>query len=336
MFSLLFVCAAFFFSIALASEKRDHEMASPYLVREGKLPGVTWADDIHPIFHTRVCKNCHMRGNTMYVDELREFEMGLIDPKDFENPFYSYHELVYAEGPHVKMQGEILRDGQCCWPYRYSEHKQRRIWIGHPERSALVHKIERDYYDWETPPRFVEEGLRLRFRWGLPMPWKRPADMPPGRNEPIKMRSYLTQGVLYIKAWLGMLEPIDLPPRIGPHDIALIRYWVSNSFQPVTDGTAIRVRALNPKGKPVEGAVISFVGNFNTAGRREVRDTFDMKTGKDGIVLLSFPRLSVLTSFWFIKASKDGSASGCVPATITDGKETQIELVIPAREQAIR
>ena len=132
---------------------------TPYIINAGILPGVTWADDIHPIFVRNKCGNCHTRGNEIVVDVLKEFALGLIDPEDLKNPFYSYHELVYAEGPPQIQEGETLRDGQCCWPKDYPQHKQRRIWLGHAERSVLLRKLERDYYDWDKPPRFLEEGL---------------------------------------------------------------------------------------------------------------------------------------------------------------------------------
>ncbi len=301
--------------------------ALPYIIEEGVLPGVTWADDIHPIFTRNVCRNCHLRGNVLYVDELGEFALGLVDPLDYANPYYSYHELVYAEGAPQAMEDEPLRDGQCCWPYGYPAHKQRRIWVGRSERSALVHKVERDYYDWDMPPRFLEEGLR--FRWGLPMPWVKPEAAEGGLNEPLKVRGFLTQAFLYVKAWLGLMEPTRLKPAIPAHDRALIRHWIDHAVQLRTGGTAIEALALDRRADPVEGAKVTFVGNFNNQDRREVTDTVHIETGADGAASISFPELSVITSFWFIKAEKDGRESGYVPVTIVPGETQRVRLGIP-------
>lgn len=99
-----------------------------------------------------------MRGNEIIVDVLQEFALGMIYPKDLGNAYYSYHELVYAEGPPHIQKGETFRDGQCCWPKDYPPHKQRRIWLGHAERSVIVRKLEQDYYDWENHPDFWKKA----------------------------------------------------------------------------------------------------------------------------------------------------------------------------------
>jgi hypothetical protein len=62
------------------------------------------------------CPECHTRTKEAVAEGFEDFTLGLIDPRDEENPYWSYHELVYAEGPPVLQQEEVLRDGQCCWP----------------------------------------------------------------------------------------------------------------------------------------------------------------------------------------------------------------------------
>jgi hypothetical protein len=98
------------------SPERLFKDNTPYLIKTGNLPGVTWADDIHPIFVRNKCGNCHTRGNEIIVDILKEFALGLIDPKDPKNPFYSYHELVYAEGPPQIQEGKPSETDNAAGP----------------------------------------------------------------------------------------------------------------------------------------------------------------------------------------------------------------------------
>ncbi len=63
------------------------------------------------------------RGYGIIADVLKEFALDMIDPEDPGNPYYSYHELVYAKGPPHIQEGQIPRDRQCCWPKDYPPHK---------------------------------------------------------------------------------------------------------------------------------------------------------------------------------------------------------------------
>jgi hypothetical protein len=134
-------------------DKREESIIEESLVPyNGELPGITWADDIHPIFVRNKCGHCHTRGKEVIAEGFEELALGIIDPEDENNAYYSYHELVYTEGPPQIQDGESLRDGQCCWPRDYPQEQQRRIWIGSPEQSVLMHKLEHDYYDRDRPP----------------------------------------------------------------------------------------------------------------------------------------------------------------------------------------
>ena len=99
-------------------------------IDSGWLPGITWADDIHPIFIRNKCGNCHTRGQEDVVEGLNQFSLGIIDLEDTVNPYFSYRELVYIQGAPLIMDGETLRDGQCCWPKGFPADRQRRIWLG--------------------------------------------------------------------------------------------------------------------------------------------------------------------------------------------------------------
>ena len=301
---------------------------NPYLINAGNLPGVTWTDDIHPIFVRNKCGNCHTRGNEIVVDILEEFALGLIDPEDPGNPYYSYHELVYAEGPPQIQEGETLRDGQCCWPKDYPQHKQRRIWLGHAERSVLVRKLGRDYYDWDEPPRFLEEGLGLL--WGLPMSWyehHRAAESE-GEIHRLKTRSFLEKVLFYISLWLGKAqdELYELPPRIPARDRDVLRYWINHAIQVMEDGTGIDVLVRDKRGKPVMGAAVHFVGNLNHKTRQQVSDQVRVKTDREGKAFLSFPKYSVISSFWSVAAERDGFVTEYQPITIRSGEMSKIEL----------
>ena len=327
LFSLLTIV-----SLALSHTGRlvqGHD--GPYLVNKGNLPGITWADDIHPIFLSNKCWNCHTKGNEIIVDVLKEFALGMIDPEDPGNPYYSYHELVYAEGPPQIQKGEILRDGQCCWPKDYPPHKQRRIWLGHAERSVIVRKLERDYYDWDKPPRFLEEGLGLL--WGLPMPWYETEEYNQGaKNEReirrLKVRSFLERVWLHLSLWVGKAqdELHTLPPRIPTRDRDVLRYWINHAFQVMKDGTGIEVQVFDTKGKPVEDATVHFVGNFNHSTRQQISDQIDLKAGQDGKALLSFPRHSVITVFWFVAAERNGLRTEYQSITARSGEMSTTEL----------
>lgn len=306
---------------------------TPYLISTGNLPGVTWVDDIHPIFVRNKCGNCHTRGNEIVVDVLEEFALGLIDPEDPENPYYSYHELVYAEGPPQIQEGGTLRDGQCCWPKNYPQHKQRRIWLGHAERSVIVRKLERDYYDWDKPPRFLEEGLGLL--WGLPMSWYETAEHHHGAESEreihrLKTRSFLERVLFYLSLWFGKGEDEfhELPPRIPARDRDVLRYWINHAVQVMEDGTGIDVQVRDKKGKPVRDAAVHFVGNFNHRIRQQVYDQVRVKADRHGKVFLPFPKYSVITAFWFVAAERNGYITEYKPIKLKSGEISKIELML--------
>ncbi len=315
------------------------QAAQPYL-DGGRLPGVTWADDIHPIFVRNKCGKCHTRGQEDFLAGKEKFALGIIDPVEPLNPFFSYHELVYAEGPSNIIEGETLRDGQCCWPRGMAPSQQRRIWIGHPERSVLVRKLERDYYDWNTPPRFLGEGVRLR--WGLPMPFwedKERGDHGAahdnhgvneasgddhGHNTAHDETSRLSahshdspQSVSYWKdmafrslLWLGGgREQLSVLPIVVPAgDRALIRYWVKNTLWLADEGTSITVQLAAADRQGVAGKEIVLVGNFVSPSHPEVRDSFLIQTDKDGRAVFTFPANSAVSRFWhvgFVKQQKE-------------------------------
>lgn len=299
----------------------------------GKLPGITWTDDIHPIFIRNKCNKCHTRGEEATVEGLAKYSLGMMDPTDINNPYYSYHELVYAEGPAYFLAGEVFRDGQCCWPRNYPEEQQRRIWVGHPERSALLRKLERNYYDWNKPPRFLEEGLRLS--WGMPMPMfdsegdehvaesqqeaiqgtqggqSSTADKPPHvekKAHDYKTVSFLGQIFFRLTLWLGYgQEKLSaLPPMIPAEDRAVLRYWITHTIQLMDEGTGIEVVVFDEKGIPLQDATVKFIGNFNEPTRLEVKDIFSSRTDESGKTVLHFPKLSVVTSFWYVIAEHRG------------------------------
>jgi hypothetical protein len=299
----------------------------PYIVSEGKLPGVTWQDDIHPIFFRNGCGACHSRGREATVEGLKPFALGLIDPKSPENPALSYHELVYTEGPAQIREGETLRNGQCCWPRNYPADQQRRIWIGHAERSVIMHKLDQDYYDWNKPPRFLEEGLDLL--WGPPMPWYHTAGKHHStEGHEYKKRSFLSRSLVHLSLWLGgRREKLrSLPPRIPARDRDLLRYWINHALQVMEGGTGIEVQVLDAGETPAKNAVVHLVGNFNHSKRQHVSDQMDLKTDQEGKARLSFPKYSVVSHFWFAAAERDGLKTEYQSLTVKSREMSKIEL----------
>ncbi len=202
--------------------------------------------------------------------------------------------MVYAEGSPQIQKGETLRDGQCCWPFKYPSDQQRRIWIGHAERSVIIHKLDRDYYDWKEPPRFLEEGLRLL--WGMLMPMyekegehsedhesihdkgstndhaniekdiehneAKEAD----KNHEYEIRPFFKRILLHLSLWLGGSrgELYTLPPRIPTKDRDILRYWINHTMQVMEEGTGIEVQVFNSKGETVNDALLHLIGNYNS------------------------------------------------------------------------
>ncbi len=299
----------------------------PYILAEGSLPGITWQEDIHPIFLRNGCSACHSRGSEARVEGLTPFALGLIDPKEPENADHSYHELVYAEGPAQIRERETLRDGQCCWPSNYPPNEQRRIWIGRAERSTIMHKLDHDYYDWNNPPRFLEEGLRLL--WGLPMPWYHvEAEHNHAGSHAIKRRSFLSRVSLHLSLWLGgSRDKLQAPPPSIPvRDRDLLRYWINHALQVMEDGTGIEGQVLDPGENPAKDAVIHLVGNFNHSTRQEVSDKIDLKTNQEGKAYLSFPKYGVISSFWSVAAERNGSTTEYQTISIRSGEISKIQI----------
>ncbi len=284
---------------------------TPLIISDGYLPGITWVDDIHPIFVRNKCGHCHTRGKEVIVEGFEELTLGIIDPDDESNAYYSYHELVYAEGPPQIQEGETLRDGQCCWPRNYPPEKQRRIWIGHPERSVLYRKLERDYYDWDKPPRFFDEALKLT--WGVPMPiYHEEREGGEHATRYYEIQPFYKRIIFNLSLWLGGSrdELHQWPPRIPASDRLLLRYWINNAVQLMEEDTVIEVQVTGPDGKAVNDATVRLIGNYNSIKRKEVIDRLDIKTDTDNKASLSFPKYSVITSTWFIAAEKDGIKLG--------------------------
>lgn len=307
----------------------------PDFANEGELPGVTWVDDIHPIFTRNICVRCHIRGQEAIAEGFEEFALGLVDPRNKQNAFWSYHELVYAEGPPQVQKGEVNRDGQCCWPRGSPPEHQRRIWLGHPGRSAIVRKLEHDYYDWRKPPRFFEEGIALR--WGLPMPmYYDDREHDPEEARYFEIRPFYERILLHLSLWLGESEDElrPWPPQIPAKDRALLRYWISNAMQVMEEGTGFEIEVLDPSGSPAEEAVVRLVGNYNSPEVRAVADEIAVETDKDGIARLSFPRYSVITTVWHMSARHKGSETGYVTAIVESGKTTRIRLMLPPPERS--
>ena len=298
LFLLLILVGFLFPGMAFSHGNEDMSQLMPSAVSANLLPGVTWTDDIHPIFIRNKCYNCHTRGKEDSVEGLSEFSLGLVDDKDPGNSYYSFHELVYTEGPPNIIDGEVLRDGQCCWPSGFSPDQQRRIWLGHPERSALLHKLDRDYYDWNKPPRYLEEGLRLS--WGLPMPmWKiEDKDNAHESFTPSLWKEIVLRGMLLIGRGQDKIKVLENP--IPASDRALIREWINNNVQLRTEGTAINIKLATEKGQPIAKREINLVGNFVLPSHTKIRETYIIKTDGRGLASLKLPVGSVVSLTWYI------------------------------------
>ena len=303
----------------------DASLGPEVLMDSGALPGITWVDDIHPIFVRNKCSKCHTRGQEDVVEGLDLFALGIIDPENPANPYYSYREFVYTEGPPHIMNGESLRDGQCCWPKFFPADQQRRIWFGHPERSALLRKLERDYYDWNKPPRYFGEGLR--HLWGLPMPlWQEESEQGDhhanqqegnGEGEHDGSSGQTTTGHGHEEAgystsiWKRMAfrsllwygggrdKLMTLPPRISARDRVMLRYWITNTIQLEDSETGIHLLVVHRDNQPVVDREIILIGNFTIPAQPEIQETFRIKTDQDGRAVLNFQVGSVVSRFWY-------------------------------------
>jgi hypothetical protein len=317
------------------NEHVDDVKTLPLIISYGSLPGVTWTDDIHPIFIRNDCGHCHTRGKEVVAEGFKELALGIVDSENKDNAYYSYHELVYAEGTPQIQEGETLRDGQCCWPRDVPAEKQRRIWIGHAERSALVRKLEHDYYDRDNPPRFFEEALKLK--WGLPMPMYKKGDK--GHEDHgahaddqriFDIRPFYEQVLFNLSLWLGggKGELRQWPQRIPDKDRLLLRYWIDNSIQLTEEGTGIKVRVTDARGKPLREVNVKLTGNYNSPERREVVDEVFLKTDRTGELSIAFPQSSVVTLNWYATAYKEGYKSEEMPLVIRPREINEVELVL--------
>jgi hypothetical protein len=315
------------------ANKIDHHITFEriqYKVSAGDFPGITWVDDIHPIFIRNKCDHCHTRGKEVFAEGLESFALGLIDPKDKNNAYYSYHELVYAEGAPQIQEGETLRDGQCCWPLNYPDEHQRRIWVGHSERSAIMHKLDRDYYDWRKTPRFVEEGLSLL--WGLPMPLYHIKNEY-GESVEVQhftIRPFYERILFHLSLWLGggRDKLHHWPPRIPASDRAMLRYWIDNTLQVMEEDTGIEVQVFNSDEKLLSGVDVKFIGNYNSVERKNITDQNILKTDGKGKTLLLFPYGSVVTQHWFVSSQKNEMQTTYKKVQILPGRITRISLII--------
>ncbi len=185
---------------------------------------------------------------------------------------------------------------------------QRRIWVGRPERSALVRKLKRDYYDWRRPPRFFEEAVPERY----------------------EIRPWYERLWLNLRLWLGTAqeELRSWPPRIPEKDRAMLRYWVAHSLQTRGPGTAITVLVQTPQGQPLGGAIVELVGNYTSAQRQQVQDIIRLKTGPDGRATLESEPYSVLSTLWYARAMKGKHQSPYQVLQVLEGKKTFLKLLL--------
>lgn len=348
---VLLICVAMLYILRPPGEPLHQNMAQsiflPYapFINAGTLPGVTWSDDIHPIFVKNKCGDCHSRGKEEIVEGLVDYSLGIIDPVNPHNPYFSYHELVYAEGPPQILDGETLRSGQCCWPCGFPADQQRRIWLGKPEQSAIVRKLDRNYYDWNTPPRFLEEGLQLS--WGMPMPMfeieehadeenahghaAAPHDDEKGEhneNHDNDVRSPLSQILFNLKLWFGgaRSELRNLPKMIPAKDRALLRYWIAHTIQLQQEGTGIEVKVSDNSGAALPEAKLNFVGNFNNAKMDKIKDVIKLNTDSSGYAILSFPKNSIVSTFWYVSLEDGNKKRRFKSLVIRPGKKVNIQL----------
>jgi hypothetical protein len=193
-----------------------------------------------------------------------------------------------------------------------------------------VRKLERDYFDWDKPPRFLEEGLGLL--WGLPMSWYEHHYGAESEREihRLKTRSFLEKVLLYLCLWFGegQDELHELPLRIPLRDRDVLRYWINHAIQVMEDGTGIDVQVRDTRKKPVREAAFHFVGNFNHQTRQQVSDQVRVKTDRHGKALLSFPKYSVITAFWFVAAERTGLRTEYQSMTVKAGEMSKIKLTL--------
>ncbi len=310
---VVFICVSvvsFSIELSLGHGKKATGHEGLTTVAHQQLPGVTWNDDIHPIFIKNNCHTCHTRGDEDTVEGLTEFALGLIAPDNPGNSYFSFHELVYTEGVPRKIEGEGLRDGQCCWPYGSSPTQQRRIWLGNPGNSALLRKLERDYYTLNRPPRYLEEGLRLT--WGIPMPmWenssepttdKKDASVKKQVHSAMHSPSLINEIKLRFKLLVGRgkSDIATLPPPIPAKDRGLIREWINNAVQLRTDKTTLSIQFLTKSKQGIAGLGIKLFGDVITHEQKDIQDFFELTTNSKGFVTYIFPKDSVVSRNWSI------------------------------------
>jgi hypothetical protein len=304
-------------------------LATPVsLVHSGKLPGVTWADDVHQVFVRNGCARCHARGGEAVVNGQEEFSLGLVDPADPGNGFWSYHELVYAEGRPTIQDGEQVRDGQSAWPLGFSTDQRRRVWLGRPERSVLMRALDRDYYDWNSPPRNPDEAFRLA--WGSPMPSFAPLaeGAKPGARFSVARPSAPTRLLQRTAAWFGLGRIVSQPlmPEIPARDRALVRHWIANTGQ-LSEPAQIKVSVMDLLGTPAAGATVVLVGDLNGPDRREVTERIELACDRD------IPAGSVVSSQWYVSAETKDLNAGYRAFTLKPGSRHDFKIVVLTRSE---
>ncbi len=89
---LLFAAAAVFFAGPPGEppvREEEHEdsaaVETQLILSHGSLPGIAWAEDIHPILVRNKCGHCHTRGREAIAEGFEELALGMIDPEDESN-----------------------------------------------------------------------------------------------------------------------------------------------------------------------------------------------------------------------------------------------------------
>ena len=89
----------------LKEEHKHVETSStkPLMLSQGRLPGVTWVDDIHPIFVKNKCEHCHTRGREAIAEGFKDFALGIIDPNDENNAYYRDRKSTRLNSSHIPL-----------------------------------------------------------------------------------------------------------------------------------------------------------------------------------------------------------------------------------------
>ena len=145
------------------------------------------------------------------------------------------------------------------------------------------------------------------------------------------MRSFFKRILLHLSLWFGGSrdELNTLPLRIPVKDRDLLRYWINHTMQVMEEGTGIEIQVLDSKKEPLSDSLVHLVGNYNSPERQEVKDQIDLKTDENGKAISSFPKYSVITSFWYVSAEKDSVTTEYIPITVVKDKVNKTKVVLP-------